>query len=131
MTPSALLAARNARPFTPFRIVMVNGKTPDVLGLLGESIDVLAPEMMLVGVTAVYVGTPHPTISGAYDRIDLLSIDHIARLEPIASPCVVVNPGASRPPAAPKHSFSFHTSRLPEPIPPPPPPGYRPKPPEK
>jgi hypothetical protein len=71
MSPADLLARLRVRPFEPFRIVTTDGTTYEVRH----------PELVMVGLGAAYIGWPAQTIAGAVDRVDIVSMRHIIRLE--------------------------------------------------
>jgi len=65
------------RPFQPFRITTV----------VGETIDVWHPNLMLVAGNTITIGTPDPNHPPpAADELVWLDLQHIARAEPLDSP---------------------------------------------
>ena len=86
MTANELLAARNNRPFTPFRLVMSDGR----------SYDVRHPELLLVGRTLSVIGVA-PVTDGEYtvaDHLVRIANDHITSTIPLS-----VADQVGRPPA--------------------------------
>jgi hypothetical protein len=71
MAPHELRALLRRQPFKPFRLIMSNGNTYDVVG----------PEWMMVTLSTSAVG--YPGESGDGDVIHLLDNDHIAEVKPI------------------------------------------------
>lgn len=64
------------RPFAPFRITTV----------IGETIDVMHPNLMLVGGNTITIGTPDPHHPPpAADELLWLDFAHIAHAEPLDS----------------------------------------------
>ena len=72
-----LLNARRRRPFAPFRIHLMDG----------SSYEVRHPDLVMPGARSVAVGLPGGTLpEGVYERIIILALVHITRLEPIDTP---------------------------------------------
>jgi hypothetical protein len=68
-------ARARRRPFQPFRIVASSG----------ESVDVLHPELILVGQTRVVVGRPSPRRPGVFVDLVEMARMHIAAMEDLPS----------------------------------------------
>jgi hypothetical protein len=65
------------RPFVPFRIHLSDG----------SSFEVRHPDLVMPGARSVAVGIPAPNLPpDVYDRIVILALVHITRLEPIVAP---------------------------------------------
>ena len=74
MLPEDIAKMVRRMPFQPFRIHMSNG----------QSFLVRHPELAMVGIASVVVGTPSPKHQQPiYDDYEVLSIFHINRLEPV------------------------------------------------
>jgi hypothetical protein len=71
MTPADLLTRLRVRPFEPFRIVIADGPTYEVRH----------PELVMVGLRSASVGWPAQSVAGAVERVDIVSMRHIIRLE--------------------------------------------------
>ncbi len=76
MRPEELLTWVRAVPFRPFRICLNSGR----------AYDIRHPEMLRVGRSSVnlfsYSGTPEDP----YDRMEMVGLEVIERIEPIESP---------------------------------------------
>lgn len=72
MSAQDLYDMTHRRPFTPFRIV-----TSD-----GTMYEVRHPELVMIGLSSVIVGYPDEKNPFAYSRWDVVSMQHIIRLEP-------------------------------------------------
>jgi hypothetical protein len=73
MTPADVLAVLRRRPFEPFRIVTTDGTTHDVRH----------PDLVFVSLGSLIVGYPdrnEPNVASTYD---IVSMQHIIRLEQI------------------------------------------------
>jgi hypothetical protein len=72
-----LLTRLRARPFQPFRIVTTDGTIYEVRH----------PELVMLTLGSAYIGYPVPGQEGVAQRVDLVSMRHIIRLEdPEAQP---------------------------------------------
>lgn len=71
MAPNDLRALLRRHPFKPFRLIMSNGNTYDIVG----------PEWMLVTFTTTAVA--YPGESGDGEIMDLLDNNHIAEAKPL------------------------------------------------
>jgi hypothetical protein len=76
MPPAELLQLLRRRPFVPFRIHLDEGTTYEVRH----------PELVMVSVGAAIVGFPDPSHPGMYTSHEIVSLRHIARLEPLEAP---------------------------------------------
>ncbi len=72
-----LLDTLRRRPFVPFRIHRSDG----------SSYEIRHPDLVMPGARSVAVGLPGGTLpEGVYERIIILALVHITRLEPIDAP---------------------------------------------
>jgi hypothetical protein len=78
MAPQDLESELKKEPFQPFRIVTTGGKTYDIT--------VKDRPLILVGQRSVIIGLRVPETNPYFDRYEVVSLVHIIRLEPIASP---------------------------------------------
>ena len=77
MRPQDLESELRKEPFQPFRIVTSDGKTYDIT--------IKDRPLMLVGKRSLIVGLRVPESGPYLDRYEVVSLDHIVRLEPLAS----------------------------------------------
>jgi hypothetical protein len=76
MSRDELLLLWRQRPFKPFRIITV----------VGETIEVMHPGLMLVAGDTITIGTPDPHHPPpAADELLWLDFEHIAQAEPLDS----------------------------------------------
>jgi hypothetical protein len=76
MDPENLLELVRHRPFEPFRLIVTDGKTYDVRH----------PETILVTRRTIFVSVPHQNQEQPpFDRVDIVSLLHVTRLEPLNS----------------------------------------------
>jgi hypothetical protein len=73
VAPADLRDRLRNRPFEPFRIVTSDGVTYDVRH----------PDLVLVTTGSAVVGFPDPSTPGIAGRYDIISLNHIVRLEQI------------------------------------------------
>ena len=74
MRPDDVRDFVNKRPFQPFRITLMDGR----------SYEVRHPELAMVGRSAVAIGVPAPDDSEpVYDRLVTVSLIHIMQIEPL------------------------------------------------
>ncbi|MCY3017827.1 MAG: hypothetical protein NTW87_02180 [Planctomycetota bacterium] len=71
MNPSEILNLLRKRPFQPFRLHLSDG----------SHYDVKHPEMAIVSRTALAVGVPSRRKEGMAERVDIVSMLHVVRLE--------------------------------------------------
>src|SRR5436309_520657 len=74
MSPYDLSAELKKEPFQPFRIVTTTGKTYDIMQN--------DRPFLLVSNTSVIIGLRVGETSPFFDRYEVVSLDHIVRLEP-------------------------------------------------
>jgi hypothetical protein len=75
MSPNDLVRTLRDQPFEPFRIVMSNGSTHDVMH----------PELLMVSVRSSFLFTPSATRPGLVDHYIKLDNLHIIKLVPLDS----------------------------------------------
>jgi hypothetical protein len=68
-----LLTVLHRKPFEPFRIV-----TSD-----GVNYEIHHPKLVIVSLTGAVIGYPDPSIPGAAQRLDIVGLEHIVRLEEV------------------------------------------------
>ena len=73
MLPADILNLARQQPFVPFRLYLADGHT----------LEVRHPDMILVGVGSVTVGTPDPANPRLYSGVQYIDIMHIVSLEPL------------------------------------------------
>ena len=71
MAPADLLTRLRVRPFSPFRVVTTDGTTYEVRH----------PEMVLLALGSAHIGYPAPGMESVAERVDIVSMRHIIRLE--------------------------------------------------
>jgi hypothetical protein len=71
MPPADLLSRLRAKPFEPFRIVTTDGTTYEIRH----------PELVMVGLGSAYIGYPAPGTDGLVERLDIVSLRHVIRLQ--------------------------------------------------
>jgi hypothetical protein len=72
-----LLDMLRRRPFAPFRVHLTDG----------SSYEVRHPDLVMPGARSVAIGLPGGTLpEGVYERIVILALIHITRLEPLDTP---------------------------------------------
>ena len=76
MRPADLLSVLRARPFKPFRIVLLDGMTYEVRH----------PELVLVQLGSAHIGYPAPGVEGAVERIDIIGLQAVSRIEFLDQP---------------------------------------------
>jgi hypothetical protein len=72
MTINDVLIQLRRRPFAPFRIVTTDGTVYEVQH----------PELVLPTLGCLYIGYPAPGQPDVADRLDVVSLRHVIRLEP-------------------------------------------------
>ncbi|MGA2065336.1 MAG: hypothetical protein ABSG86_10215 [Thermoguttaceae bacterium] len=75
MRPDDLLAWVRAVPFQPFRICLNSGRTYEIRH----------PEMLRVGRSSIHVYSFHGEPSDPYERVEMVSLLLIERIEPLVS----------------------------------------------
>lgn len=73
MLPADILNLARQRPFAPFRLYLADGRT----------LEVRHPDMILVGVGSITVGTPDPANPRLYSGVQYVDIMQIVSLEPL------------------------------------------------
>lgn len=73
MLPADILNLARQQPFVPFRLYLADGRT----------LEVRHPDMILVGVGSVTVGTPDAANPRLYSGVQYIDIMHIVSLEPL------------------------------------------------
>lgn len=63
----------NATPFVPFRIVSDTRK----------NFDIVDPRLVLLGASAVVIGTPFARDPSLFDTVGIVGISHIVKIEEI------------------------------------------------
>lgn len=76
MLPGDILNLARQQPFVPFRLYLADGHT----------FEVRHPDMILVGVASVTIGTPDPANPRLYSGVQYVDIMHIVSLEPLPKP---------------------------------------------
>jgi hypothetical protein len=71
MTPNDLRTRLRTRPFVPFRAVTTDGTVYEVRH----------PDLVLLTPGAAYIGYPAPGMEGVAQRVDMVSLLHIIRVE--------------------------------------------------
>jgi hypothetical protein len=71
MTPDDMLTRVQTRPFVPFRVVTTDG----------TNYEVRHPELVMVTLGAAYIGYPVPGKQRVAQRVDMVSLMHIIRVE--------------------------------------------------
>jgi hypothetical protein len=72
MGPNDIRNLTQRRPFHPFRVITSDGTVYEVRH----------PDLVMTGETSVAIGYPSPRDPPNYDRLDIVSLRHIIRLEP-------------------------------------------------
>ncbi len=75
MPPADLLRLLRARPFTPFRIHLDDGR----------AFEARHPEFVLVGAASAIVATPDQQNQGQFTAYEIVALRHVTSLEPIPS----------------------------------------------
>jgi hypothetical protein len=75
MSPADIAPLLQRQPFEPFRVVTSDGTTYDIRH----------PEMVMASFTAAVIGYPNPEMPGTILRFDIVSMQHIVRLEPLGA----------------------------------------------
>ncbi len=73
MSPQGLKQELRENPFKPFRMIMTDGKTYDVLH----------PDFVWVGTHDAKVATLGKVPDGLWERYDTIAVLHINRIEPL------------------------------------------------
>ena len=73
MAPSEINAMLRRRPFVPFHVHV----TGDV------SYDVRNPEMVMIGMSVLFIGQRRDIASDYFDEPVLVALRHVTRLEPL------------------------------------------------
>lgn len=73
MDPNEILTLLRQRPFEPFRIHVLDGRTYDITH----------PELCLVTRRTLHIGVP-PSSTGPAQRAELVAVLHVSRIEPLA-----------------------------------------------
>jgi hypothetical protein len=73
MRPDDLTNELRKQPFTPFRVVMTDGK----------SYDIFHPELLMVGHRSATIGLTESPEERLYNLTALLDLMHIIRVEPL------------------------------------------------
>jgi hypothetical protein len=71
MTPTDMLTRVQTRPFVPFRVVTTDG----------TNYEVRHPELVMVTLGAAYIEYPAPGHERVAQRVDMVSLMHIIRVE--------------------------------------------------
>jgi hypothetical protein len=72
MVPADIRILVQRKPFRPFRVV-----TSD-----GTIYEVRHPDLVMIGLSSVAIGYPSAQDPHSYERMDIVSLRHIVRLEP-------------------------------------------------
>ena len=80
MDATDLRAAVRARPFRPFRIVLLDATTCEVRH----------PDLVIVATGAAHIGYPAPDREGVAQRVDIIGLQAISRIEFIEQPSAAV-----------------------------------------
>lgn len=72
MAPADIRNQVQRRPFLPFRVVTSNGTIYEVRH----------PDLVMIGLASVVIGYPSAQDPHSYERMDIVSLRHIVRLEP-------------------------------------------------
>lgn len=75
MSSNELLLYARRQPFVPFRIVLTTG----------ESYDVVHPDLIMVGKRSAMVGFADPGQPPVFDRLTIVDLLHIVRMEELPS----------------------------------------------
>ncbi len=68
-----LLTVLHRKPFEPFRSI-----TSD-----GVNYEIRHPELVIVTLTGAIIGYPDPSTPGAAQRVDIVGLEHIVRVEEV------------------------------------------------
>jgi hypothetical protein len=74
--PTELLRLIQQRPFVPFRLHISGGTVYDVRH----------PDLVIVTIGFVAIGYPDPDHQGMALTADIVNMEHVIRIEPIATP---------------------------------------------
>ena len=72
MAPADIRNLTQRKPFIPFRVV-----TSD-----GTHYEVRHPDLVMIGLSSVAIGYPSERDPHSYEKMDIISLRHIVRLEP-------------------------------------------------
>ncbi len=72
MAPADIRNLTQRKPFIPFRVA-----TSD-----GTYYEVRHPDLVMIGMSSVAIGYPSPRDPRNYEKMDIISLQHIVRLEP-------------------------------------------------
>jgi hypothetical protein len=72
MAPADIRNLVQRKPFRPFRVVTSDGTIHEVRH----------PDLVMVGLASVVIGYPSAQDPQSYERMDIVSLRHIVRLEP-------------------------------------------------
>ena len=75
MTPENLLEWTRRRPFIPFRLHISDG----------TKYEIRHPELCMPTWSVAVIGLPRDALQPVADRIELVSLEHIVRLEPLVA----------------------------------------------
>lgn len=78
MSPADIRILTQRKPFIPFRIL-----TSD-----GTFYEVRHPDLVMIGLSSVAIGYPSERDPHSYEKMDIVSLRHIVRLEPEEQPIV-------------------------------------------
>ena len=76
MFPAELLRYVQQKPFVPFRLHVTGGTIYDVRH----------PDLVIATIGFVAIGYPDPEHQGMALTVDIVNMNHIIRIEPIAAP---------------------------------------------
>lgn len=76
MFPTELRRLRQQKPFVPFRLHVTGGTIYDVRH----------PDLVIATIGFVAIGYPDPEHQGMALTVDIVNMNHIIRIEPIATP---------------------------------------------
>lgn len=76
MFPTELLRLLQQKPFVPFRLHVTGGTIYDVRH----------PDLVITTIGFVAIGYPDPEHQGMALTVDIVNMNHIIRIEPIATP---------------------------------------------
>jgi hypothetical protein len=72
MAPADIRNLTQRKPFVPFRVI-----TSD-----GTCYEVRYPDLVMIGLSSIAIGYPSERDPHSYERMDIVSLRHIVRLEP-------------------------------------------------
>jgi hypothetical protein len=81
MLPGDVLSLARQQPFVPFRLYLADGRT----------LEVRHPDMILVGVGSVTIGTPDPSNPRLYSGVQYVDMMQIVSLEPLPRPAATAS----------------------------------------